>query len=73
MACEEYVLQLIKGKCLPILLYDLEACLLKQTDHRSLDFVINRLFMKLLWTNNMDTVRQCQQFFRFRVAQIGSY
>jgi len=31
-------------------------------DLRSLDFVIDHLFMKLFKTNNMDTLRQCQQF-----------
>jgi len=34
----------------------------QKADFRSLDFVIDRLFMKLFRTNNMDTVRQCQQF-----------
>jgi len=36
------------------------ACPLKKADLRSLDFVIDRLFMKLFRTNNMDTVRYCQ-------------
>jgi len=62
IASEESVLQLIKGKCLPTLLYGLEACPLKRADLRSLDFVINRLFMKLFRTNNMGTVRECQHF-----------
>jgi len=34
----------------------------RKADLRSLNFVIDRLFMKLFKTNNMDTVRQCQQF-----------
>ena len=33
-------------------------------NHRSLDFVINRLFLQLFRTNNMDTVKQCQQFLK---------
>jgi len=35
----------------------------QKTDLRSLDFVVDRLFMKLFRTNNMDTVKLCQQFF----------
>jgi len=35
-----------------------EAYPLKKADLRSLDFVIDRLCMKLFRTNNMDTVRQ---------------
>jgi len=35
---------------------------LQKADPRSVGFVIDRLFMKLFMTNNMDYVRQCQQF-----------
>jgi len=34
----------------------------QKADLRSLDFVTDRLFMKLFRTNNLDTVRQWQQF-----------
>jgi len=42
MASEEVILELIKTKCLPILLYGLEVCPLSKTNLRSLDFPINR-------------------------------
>ena len=45
---EEVVLQLIERKCVPLLLFGLEVCPLTKTDLRSLDFVVNRFFMKLL-------------------------
>ena len=35
---------IIKSKCIPALLYGLEACPLTKSDTRSLDFVINRFF-----------------------------
>jgi len=43
------------------------VCLLLFTasDLSSLDFVINRFFMKLFKTNNVDVVKTCQQFFNF--------
>ena len=47
IASEEVTLQLIKSKCMPILLYDLVACPLNKSQLSSIDFVINRLFMKL--------------------------
>jgi len=47
MASEEVILELIKTKFLPILLYGLEVCPLSMTNFRSLDFPINRFFMKL--------------------------
>jgi len=48
IASEEVTLQLLKSKCLPVLMYGLEACPLTKADLHSLDFVINRFFMKLL-------------------------
>jgi len=60
---EEVLLQLVKSKCLPILLYSLEACPLTKTDLKSLDFVINKFFMKLFRTNNIDTLKICQSQF----------
>ena len=60
VASEEVTLQLLYSKCMPILLYGLEVCPLKKSDLSSLDFVINRFFMKLFNTGNIDTVKQCQ-------------
>jgi len=50
VASEEVTLQLIKSKCSPVLAYGLEACHLTKSDLQSLDFVINRFFMKLFTT-----------------------
>ena len=36
--------------------YGLEACPLRKSDCSSLDFVVNRFFMKLFKTNNIDVV-----------------
>jgi len=60
-------LKIIKSKCLPLLLYGLEVCPQPVSDLRSLDFVINRFFMKLLCTNVMDTVKICQDYFNFEL------
>ena len=46
------------SKCLPVLLYGLEACPLTKSDLHSLDFVINRFFMKLFKTSNIETVKK---------------
>jgi len=58
-ASEEVTLTIIKRKCLPLLLYGLEVCPLTVSDLRSLDFVINRFFMKLFCTDVVDTVKIC--------------
>jgi len=50
-ASKEVISELLKSKCLPILLYGLEACPLNKTNLRSLDFSVNRFFMKLFNTS----------------------
>jgi len=72
MASEEVILELIKTKCLPILLYGLEVCPLTKTNLRSLDFPINRFFMKLFNTSDrpMQTVTECQSMFDLRLPGV---
>jgi len=65
VASEEVTLEIIKSKCLPVLLYGLEVYPLTVSDLRALDLVVNRLFMKLFSTNLMDTVKICQDYFNF--------
>ena len=54
IASEEVTLQLVKSKCIPILLYGLKVCELK-SQMASLDFTINRFFMKLFSTIRYDS------------------
>jgi len=67
IANEDVVLQLLYSKCLPSLMYGLEACPLVKLDLSSLDFEFNHFFMKLFKTNNLDVVRVCQQYFSFEM------
>ena len=64
------MLQLIKSKCVPVLLYGLEACVLNKSQMASLDFVVNRFFMTLYKSNNIDTVKACQEFFSFELPSV---
>ena len=65
IALEEVTLEIIRCKCIPILLYGTEAFMLNKSDLSSLGFVITRLFMKLFRTNNIETVEFCQDQFGF--------
>jgi len=60
-------IQLINSKCMPSLLYGLEACPLVKSELSSLDFVINRFFMKMFRTNNIEIVRNCQSCLGFNL------
>ena len=64
-APEDVILELIRSKCLPALLYGLKACPLRKSDISSLYFVVNRFFMKLFQTNNIDIVNYCRAQFEF--------
>jgi hypothetical protein len=66
-AYDEVVLQLVTNKCLPILMYGSEACSLKQSDIRSLDFAVNHFLMKLFKTTNISIIRDCITYFNFRL------
>ena len=62
---EEVILNLIKFKCLPCLLYGVEACPVNRSDLSSFDFVITRVLMKLFRTSSRDIVNECRSFFGF--------
>ena len=53
-ASEEVILQIISNKCMPILMYGLEALPLQKNPLNLLDFVTNRLFMKLFRTTDIE-------------------
>ena len=67
-ASEEVVLELVAKKCLPILVYGLEACPLTKSDVSSLDFVFIRFLMKLFKTGDIDCVKECCHYFNFRMS-----
>ena len=46
-----------------MLLYALEVCSLDEKSISSLDFTLNRFFMKLLKTSDMEIVKYCQSSF----------
>ena len=52
VASEEVLLELVKSKCMPILLYGLECFFLPKSDVQSLDFVVTRFLAKLFKTVN---------------------
>ena len=52
---------------MPILVYGSEVCALDKSNLRSLDFTINRFFMKLFKTSDIKVVKDCQFFFNFEL------
>ena len=62
-ASEEVILELVRTKCTPILLYGLECFQLGKANLRSLDFTFNRLCIKLFKSGSIDVVKDCQSYF----------
>ena len=66
IASEDVLIELLKTKCMPILLYGFEVCNLCKRDLYSLDFVVNRLFlMKLFRTSDISVIAYCREMFQF--------
>jgi len=69
-ASEEVILQIISSKCMPILMYGLETLPLQKSQLNSLDFVTNRLFMKLFRTTDIRIISLCQELFDFELQSV---
>jgi len=70
ISSEEVILQLINSKCIPMLIYGMEVCPLTKSDLRALDFVVDRFFMKLSQTSNMEVIRHAQCMFNFTLPSL---
>jgi len=64
LASEEVVVSLLRGKCLPVLLYGVEACPVLVRDKQSLEFTISRSLMKLFRTGSANVIIDCQKQFQ---------
>ena len=73
MARESVNIHLTTSKCMPILLYGLEALPLNKSQLSSLDFMVNCFLIKLLASNDMQTIEFCRLQFNFKLPgeQIG--
>jgi len=51
-------------------MYGLEACSLIKSQLLSLDFAVNRFFMKVFRTSSTEIVKQCQEYFAFEIPSL---
>jgi len=65
-ASEEVILELIRSKCIPVLIYGLECFALTKIDLKSLDFAVNRFLLKIFRSdNNSEIIAECRRYFQF--------
>jgi len=69
-ASEEVILQIISSKYMPILVYGLKTLPLQKNQLNSLDFVTNKLFMKLFRTTDIQIISLCQELFNFELLSV---
>ena len=62
-ASEEVLFALIKSKCLPILLYDVEACPTNSADKQPLQFTMNRVLFKIFGAMAKDSYLEISSHF----------
>ena len=67
VASEEITLQLVSTKCIPMLLYGVEACPVNRSVLDSFDFTVNRFLMKLFQTSNINVIVDCITYFNFKL------
>ena len=65
IASEDVFIELLKTKCMPVLLYGFDVCNLCKRDLYSLDFVVNRFFMKFFRTSDISVIADCREMFQF--------
>jgi len=61
----EEVTELLRTKCIPVLIYGLEFFSLPKSDLKSLDIAVTRFLMKLFRTSNTEIIDDCQHYFGF--------
>jgi len=66
-SCWHKLLELVKSKCLQILLYGLECFSLNVSDIKSLDFTVTRFLMKLFKSSNINLINDSRYYFNFEL------
>ena len=67
---EDVLVQLINAKCMPILLYGTEACVVSKHLLSSLDFTVIRLYMKIFKTGNRANIDDILHYFGVRLPSV---
>ena len=66
-ASEDVIVELLKTKCLPSLLYGIEACPINKCVIRSFEYVLNNAFRKTFATKSCDIANECVIIFNCSV------
>lgn len=62
-ASADVIIHLLKLKCLPVIMYGLDACPMNGSDKKSLDFAIFKTLAKIFGTFSQDIINDCRTAF----------
>jgi len=68
-ASEEVSFELIKSKCLPVLMYGIDVCPINSADRQSLKFTINRIIRKIFGAMTKDSYCEISEYFGIRTVE----
>jgi len=71
IASEAVIVELVNSKCLPTLLYGLEACPLKSADLKSLDYIVAGAFIKMFKTKSKEVASCCMEMFNCPLPSVS--
>jgi len=71
IASEAVIVELVNSKCLPTLLYGLEACPLKSADLKSLDYTVVGAFMQIFKTKSKEVASCCMEMFNCSLPSVS--
>ena len=71
IASEAAIVELLNRKCLPTLLYGLEACPLKFADLKSLDYIVVGAFMKCFQSKSKEVGKCCMEMFNCPLPSVS--
>ena len=60
---EEVIFELIKSKCLPVLMYRLDACPTNSADRQSLQLTVNKIIYKIFGAMAKDSYSEISEYF----------
>ena len=66
VASENVVVELVKKKCLPVLIYGTEACAMSNAQIKSLNFAVICSFKKIFDVRSTDVAVECMKMFDCR-------
>ena len=63
-------MELVKKKCMPQMLYGLDACPVNKTQIQSLQFAVTGMLMKTFNTKLKDIIDMCSVYFHFDTVNV---